>query len=392
MDYPQALAWLYGTQLFGIKLGLESMGRLCRSLEIDVARPRFIHVAGTNGKGSTCAFAASVARAAGYRTGLFTSPHLVSFAERIRVDDELIPESRAAEILAQIRETVTGWDPHPTFFEITTALALRYFQLLETEIVLLETGMGGRLDATNIVSPAVAVLTPIALDHQRWLGETIVAIAAEKFGILKPGVPAVSAPQPPEIAVPDRVAVVSRPVPDGWTLGLAGPHQRSNAALAVAALEAAGVALSERVIRAGLAAAAWPGRFQRVDGGRMVLDGAHNPAAARALVATWQEAYGGERATIVFGALRDKAVAEVLAILEPVAERFIFTRPESPRSVDPSTLRASPPSEYAGSLKGALALAASYPERQLVTGSLFLVGEALGMVEVGAAAFEVSAQ
>ncbi|MBA3544112.1 MAG: bifunctional folylpolyglutamate synthase/dihydrofolate synthase, partial [Chthoniobacterales bacterium] len=172
-SYKEALAWLFGTQRFGIKLGLENSQRLFHALAVPSPNERIIHVAGTNGKGSVCALLDSICRAANYRTGLFTSPHLVSFRERIQVSGELISEEEVARGLGKIRELVANWDPHPTFFEITTALALDHFRNRETEIVILETGMGGRLDATNATQPVVSVLTPIALDHEKWLGDSL---------------------------------------------------------------------------------------------------------------------------------------------------------------------------------------------------------------------------
>ncbi|MGZ5003432.1 MAG: bifunctional folylpolyglutamate synthase/dihydrofolate synthase, partial [Chthoniobacterales bacterium] len=188
MSYREALAWLFGTQLFGIKLGLENIQRLLRTLNLP-GEQRIIHVAGTNGKGSVCAMIDSILRAQGYRSGLFTSPHLVTFRERIRVKGEMISEDEVAHGLTSIRQLVADWDPHPTFFEIATALGLQHFKNKHCEIVVLETGMGGRLDATNAVTPVVSVITPIDYDHQKWLGNSLGEIAAEKAGIIKPHVP-----------------------------------------------------------------------------------------------------------------------------------------------------------------------------------------------------------
>ena len=209
LSYKQALAWLYGLQRFGIKLGLENIQRLLDELGrgertrprvlLPAARrkialpPKVIHVAGTNGKGSVCAMIDSICRAQGYRTGLFISPHLVTFRERIRVNGEMISEDAVADGLTIIRDLVADWDPHPTFFEVTTALALKYFGDAKIEIAIFETGLGGRLDATNAVQSDVSVITPIGLDHEEWLGHTLAEIAGEKAGIIKPGVPVVSA-------------------------------------------------------------------------------------------------------------------------------------------------------------------------------------------------------
>ncbi|MEQ1854193.1 MAG: Mur ligase family protein, partial [Chthoniobacteraceae bacterium] len=246
MSYRESLDWLYGLQVHGIKLGLENMSRLCEALGIETRsgdQRRFIHVAGTNGKGSVCAMLAAICVAAGHRTGLYTSPHLVSFRERIRMGANCIPELHVEEGIAKIRSVIAGWDHSPTFFEVTTALALSWFQRQRAQIVILETGMGGRLDATNVVTPVVSVITPIGLDHMQHLGGTLAAIAAEKAGIIKPGVPVVSAPQLPDAQqviaataerLGSRLRVVSQPLAGGWALALAGTHQRWNAAVAFA--------------------------------------------------------------------------------------------------------------------------------------------------------------
>ncbi|MEY2602213.1 MAG: dihydrofolate synthase / folylpolyglutamate synthase, partial [Verrucomicrobiota bacterium] len=197
-SYKEALAWLYSLQRFGIKLGLENIQRLIAELHVDLGNAPVIHVAGTNGKGSVCAMIDSICRAQKYRTGLFVSPHLVTFRERIRINGEMISENEVAGGLSNIRKLVADWEPHPTFFEIATALALKHFAEAKIDIVILETGLGGRLDATNAVQSNAAVITPIALDHQEWLGDSLAKIASEKAGIIKPRTPVVSAPQLPE--------------------------------------------------------------------------------------------------------------------------------------------------------------------------------------------------
>ncbi len=411
-DLKEEVAWLYGTQVFGVKLGLEGMRRLAGALHLNLGgagAPRFIHVAGTNGKGSTCALIASACRAAGRRTGLYTSPHLVSLRERFRLDGELIGEAELRDGLRRIRGIVSNWDPHPTFFEIVTALSLEWFQRSGAEWVVLETGMGGRLDATNVVQPVVSVLTPIGLDHQQYLGQGFVQIAFEKAGIIKPGVPVVSAPQMPEVlevfcrTAQSRGAgleVVSAP----WMLGpvgLAGEVQRWNAALAAAALRAAGDQPDMEALRSGFARVQWPGRFQKI-GGQLVVDGAHNPAAASALVETWREAYPGEKASLVFGVLQDKDAAEVLRRLAPITGRLTLVPVQSPRTLGLNDLRLI--AEAVFGLDGeadrigifeardvASALSGESGEfRRLVTGSLYLVGEVLAL-EAGVAQ-EKSAQ
>ena len=410
MDYPTALAWLYATQLTGIKLGLETIGRLLRELGFGPdGGARIIHVAGTNGKGSVCAMLDAVCRAEGYRTGLFTSPHLVSFRERIRLDGYPILETAVAAGLTQLRDMTANWEPPPTFFEYVTALGLDYFRKRRAEIILLETGLGGRLDATNAVTPAAAVITSIDFDHTAWLGDTLAAIAGEKAGIIKSGVPVVTGPQAPEAAeVIARVArekeaplrVVTDPLPPDWTVALAGSHQRVNAAVALAALDAAGIAVGHEARRRGLAGTDWPGRFQRLENGRIILDGAHNPAASRRLAHTWHEEYGGHHcATVIVGVLRDKDVPAVCRALEGLAARFLAVPVRSPRATPPDELLAAlahaapgvPARAVPEGVAAALEQARGWPEPILVTGSLFLVGEALAVL-TGEHAPEVSWQ
>ena len=187
MDYEEAINWLYGRQQLGIKLGLDNIKKLITEIPKPVDELPIIHVAGTNGKGSTCAFIDSILRHCGKKTGLFTSPHLISFCERIRINGIQISEKEISKRISQIKVLVEGWDEEPTFFEITTALALEYFVDEKVDVAILEVGLGGRLDSTNIVNPKVCVITPVSLDHQHILGETISEIAKEKAGIIKAG-------------------------------------------------------------------------------------------------------------------------------------------------------------------------------------------------------------
>ena len=398
MKYDEAVAWLYASQLHGIKLGLENTQRLTEALGIHVAgpkAPKFLHVAGTNGKGSVCALLDACCRAAGLRSGLFTSPHLVTFRERIRLDGEMISEADVAEGLTKIRTLAADWDHAPTFFEITTALALAWFQARGAQVVALETGMGGRLDSTNIVTPAVCALTPIDLDHQQWLGESLPAIAREKAGIIKPGVPAISAPQADEVrAVFAEVAgergasleYITAPL-EGCELALAGSHQPWNAALAVKALALAGLPMPKDAIARGLREVSWPGRFQQVHP-RFVIDGAHNPAAARRLAMTWREVYGDKRASLILGILRDKDVRGVCEALLPIAGRILAVPVPNPRSATPQEIckaigQLAPRQECIAvrDLPAAVRIARSMERRTLITGSLFLAGQALAYFE-----------
>lgn len=394
MTCREALAWLHGVQRFGIKLGLENARRLFAALEVAKLDARIVHIAGTNGKGSTCAIAAAICQAHGYRTGLFTSPHLISFRERIRVNGEMIGQCDLAESLTRIRELVSSWEPHPTFFEIATALALLHFKQERCDLVVLETGMGGRLDATNALQPAVCAITPIDFDHQQWLGSTLEQIASEKAGIIKPRVPVVSAKQQPdaERVIRRRAKECEAPLRFvtetalEYPVALAGKHQRENAALAVAALRDGKIEVDEIALAKGLASVEWPARFQRLEE-RMVLDGAHNPAGARVLVETWLEQFANERATIVAGMLRDKDAIGFWQIVTPIAAHVVLPMFHSERAFSPSELRsvieqAAPhlTVKTASGIEEALRIAQQLGGPVLITGSLHFAGETLAFL------------
>ncbi len=408
MNYQESIDWLYGTQTFGIKLGLENVNRLISEFGLagQLSDRKVIHVAGTNGKGSVCAFSDRILRDAGVKTGLFTSPHLITFRERIQINGEMISEEAVASGLTKIRDLIAEWEPHPTFFEITLILALLHFCADSTEVIILETGMGGRLDATNAVQANVSVITSIALDHQQWLGETIREIAAEKAGILKPNVPVIVAEIHPDARdVIGRRALTlgipyieAHPLPDDWKMGLPGPHQKENATLAV---EAVCRVEDERLTRDGiqesLARTTWRGRFQVISD-RLILDGAHNPHAAEVLAKTWATEFPGEKATLIFGAAEGKDIIAEFRVLLPVIESIIFVPIQSERRLSADVMKAA--LETVGgteiktteaiSVAEALEMAKASDHRTLVAGSLFLVGEALSLIENGD--FEVSLQ
>lgn len=374
----EAVRYLEGLSRFGVRLGLERMARLLAALGHPERRLRVIHVAGTNGKGSTSALLAAVLQAAGYRTGLYTSPHLLDYRERIRLDGQPIPPGRLAAILSDVREIIDagageGLDP-PTEFEAGTAVMYRYFVEEGAEVVVQEAGLGGRLDATNLVPrPLVSVITSIGMDHADRLGGDLEAIAGEKAGIVKPGVPLVAAPQEPEveavlastcarlgsrlIRVGAEVAVTPVAVTAEGSvfdyhglgvgyrdlrLGLLGPHQVENAGCALAALELAGqqgLTAGEDAVRAGLAAARWPGRLEVLRRSPLVvLDGAHNPAGARALCRALRALWPGISFVLVLGVLVDKDGEGIVRELAPCAARLIATRPDSPRALPPEVL------------------------------------------------------
>jgi dihydrofolate synthase / folylpolyglutamate synthase len=399
-SYESALEWLYRTQDRGVKLGLDNVRRLLARLGNPQRQLRCIHVAGTNGKGSVCAMLDAVARSGGRRVGLFTSPHLVRYNERIQVDGESISDEAVIRGLAEIRSAIEP-QHHPTFFEITTALAFRYFARHKCDLVILETGLGGRLDATNVVDPILSVLTAIDFDHQKWLGNTLPQIAWEKAGIIKPGIPVVSAPQHSEVrAILEEVAgqkqstlqFVKEPV-TGLAVALPGAHQRLNASIALAGLAAARILVSQAAIREGLEQVRWPGRFQRISPG-FVLDGAHNPAAIAQLVRTWREYYDRKRPVIIFAALREKAIGDMLTTLNEIAAEILAVPIASRRAASPDEIvrLADPHIEIKpfDSLEAALFETAQRGQLVLATGSLFLVGQLLALFT--SAAYQSSQQ
>jgi dihydrofolate synthase / folylpolyglutamate synthase len=426
INYREALSWLYSLQRFGIKLGLENIRKLldecCSGVCVkrpapaaaSASTPKVIHVAGTNGKGSVCAMIDSICRAQGYRTGLFTSPHLVTFRERIRLNGEMVSENAVADGLTVIRNLVADWDPHPTFFEIVTALALKCFCEANVQLIILETGIGGRLDATNAIHSDVAVITAIDLDHEEWLGNTLADMANEKAGIIKPGIPVVCAPQRPEAAkvIRARAAECQAPLQfvtesyDDSPIALRGHYQKQNAAVAIAALRAAKacrevsrrIDVDESAIARGLVSVDWPARFQKWDE-RTIVDGAHNPAAARVLAETWREVFGDQKATLILAILSDKDLRGICETLAPITDSVILPKIRSERAAAPEELakvlsKITPPLPYsiAPTVGDALMLAHTKPNLILVTGSLHFAGEVLAHLRGEPAAFEECAQ
>jgi dihydrofolate synthase/folylpolyglutamate synthase len=412
--YREAVHYLYslGNEVHTAKLGLERISALLDVLGNPQRSVRFIHVAGTNGKGSTCAMIEAGLRARGRRTGLYTSPHLVEPTERIQIAGRQVSEEEFAAAFATVHEAAEGMlaagtlDLHPTYFETVTAMAFLLFRDRQVEIAVLETGLGGRLDATNVARPEVCVITPIDYDHQNFLGDTIEEIAGEKAGILKEDVFAVFAAQRPEAlrVLMGKAEALSCPVvltsdwrikelelradgcrirTDGVTIDcpLAGEHQVENALAAAIALDLLGVD------PAGIADTVWPGRLELVRRNPdMVLDGAHNPAGARALAAYIDRFYGGRTVWLVFATMRDKPVAEMAGILFPLADRVILTTPDNSRALPADELRAYAPegSAIAQTVAEAVELAFAAPTETAVffAGSLFLAGEARALLKL----------
>jgi dihydrofolate synthase/folylpolyglutamate synthase len=420
VNYPDSVQFLYalGNEIKTAKLGLERIRTTLAALGDPQNGLRFIHVAGTNGKGSTCAMIECGLRAAGRRTGLFTSPHLAEPTERIRINGRPVTASQFADAFERIHQCVErlveegAVDWHTTYFETVTAMAFLVFLDEGVDTVVLEVGLGGRLDATNVVRPELCVITPVDFDHEAYLGKSLESIAGEKAGILKHGVPAVFSRQRAEVArvLEARAAELAIPVARlaSWrvedleldargsrfrlvgerdlriTCPLAGEHQVGNAATAAVALVHAGVA--DGAIEDGIARAEWPGRLERVCARpEIVLDGAHNPAGARALASYLDRFYSKRRVRMIYGAMRDKSVEEITGILFPRAAQVIVTAPRQARALAPETIRdiaAHRDLRTAATLEDALALVkdAGGDDPVFITGSLFLVAEARAMI------------
>jgi dihydrofolate synthase/folylpolyglutamate synthase len=404
MTYAEAIQFLYSLRWFGTKLGLTNTLKLAELAGNPHHQLRFIHVAGTNGKGSTCAMLESIYRAGGLRVGLFTSPHLVAFGERIQINRRLIPETDVVRLLSELRLSLAKFsaDEHPTFFEAITVMALRYFVEQKCDLVIWETGLGGRLDATNIVTPLASVITNIQYDHQKWLGETLSSIATEKAGIIKPGIPVITAADQPEAlqVIQDTARAQNSPLTIVSASGqsipappLLGSHQRTNAALAIATVDALSsqIPVNYETIREGLSQVNWPGRLQLVtspSSQKFLLDGAHNIAGAQTLADALKEYFPGAKPVLILGILQDKDWNAICRILAPVASRILLAPVPSDRTANPAELlaacqRANPAISvhpYA-SLRAALSETTS-DTFILITGSLYLVGEALEILQV----------
>jgi dihydrofolate synthase / folylpolyglutamate synthase len=419
MNYPDSVRYLYslGNEVKSAKYGLETISTILQALDHPERVCRFVHVAGTNGKGSTCAMIESGFRAAGIRTGLYTSPHLAEPTERIQIAGSPVTPEQFAGAFDEVHEAAErllrdgAIESHPTYFETVTAMAFLLFRSLGAETVALEVGLGGRLDATNVVTPAVSVITRVDFDHEALLGRSIEAIAAEKAGILKLGVPAVLAPQRPEAEAiltaraEATGSAISRatdwrvedctldPRGSSFTIRkkgeeslhlrspLAGEHQIENAITAAMALRKLGIALE--AIENGIAATRWPGRLEMVSSQpEIILDGAHNPSGARALVRYIERFYSDRKITLIYGAMRDKAVAEMTAILFPAADRVIATAPAQERATRPETIRdlsGFPGVLVTQTVREAFRLAPGGGVT-FVTGSLFVVAEARALI------------
>lgn len=427
---PRQLARSVAAGAHAQKFGLENISILAEALgNPDRAAP-CVHIAGTNGKGSTAAMLESILRAAGMHTGLYTSPHLAHVNERIRINGENISDAKFAAAWTRVQASVESLmasgrlAAHPTFFECLTAIAFLIFAEEKVAIVVYEVGMGGRLDATNIVVPEVAVVTPIAFDHENFLGHSIQEIAAEKAGIIKPGawvVSSVDNSQAREVIFRRCAEQNARlvEVDSAWRLEDVGTNDGSYRAKAVASdsgkqltlapalpgrfqirnalaaataarlLTARGFSVTDEVISLGIAAARWPGRLEKIlERPAVYLDGTHNPAGARELLKFWEENFANRRIFLVYGSVRDKAVDEIAGLLFPRAEAVILTEPRQPRAISVSHLaemtghlaeKISVVPDPAEALHRAVEMAQPQ-DAVFVTGSLYLVGDLQGEI------------
>ena len=405
MNYQAAVEFLYKLQQFGANFGLERAFKLAELAGRPQDKLKFIHVAGTNGKGSTCAMLESIYRHAGYKTGLFTSPHLISFAERIQVNRQLIPEPEVARLVFEMRDLLKQLPEgdHPTFFEVVTIMALKWFAEQKCDIVIWETGLGGRLDATNIVTPLASVITNIQFDHEKWLGHTLAEIAREKAGIIKPNVPVFTATESEEafkaieqVANENHAPIYRVLTPTSKRsvlnpMSLVGAHQLKNAALAVSVVEELqrALPLSPTVLSRALSTVQWPGRFDIR--GRYILDGAHNPAGAQTLRETLEQTFPGLKPTFIVGILADKDITAMAREFTHVASRILTVSVHSDRAADAQLIadrfRAVAPTlpiEACASLTEAIQKSEN-DERVVITGSLHFIGEAMELLgfEVG---------
>jgi dihydrofolate synthase/folylpolyglutamate synthase len=402
------LPYLFSLEQFGIKLGLDTISMIVARLGHPERAFRSIHIAGTNGKGSVTAMVDAAIRAAGHRSARYTSPHLVDLAERFVIDGRPVGRDAMLAAVSDVRDAAESLRAdgsltvQPTFFEVTTAVAFELFRRAGVDTAVLEVGLGGRLDSTNVVTPIATAITSIALDHEQYLGSTLAEIAAEKAGIIKPGVPIVIGDLAPEaVAVIERVAaeraaeVMRSSAADAaaFTLGLRGRHQIDNAAIAVRLLRLVnerGLAVPESAIASGLADPGWPGRLdlrRLADGRELLMDAAHNPAGAGALASYLRERQGAPL-PLVFAAMRDKNIAGILAPLAPVIDSLVVTRASNPRSADPAAIaalaRAVAPSlavTVAPSPADALVEAWRRSRTIVVAGSIFLLGDVLRQVD-----------
>ena len=412
MDYLQTLDWIYNLRGGAIDLRLDRMEEALALFGHPERQFPALHIAGTNGKGSTAAMLHRILSLAGYRAGLYTSPHLVSFTERIRVGDQEISPAEVVELAREIRERITAAGVALTFFEVVTVMAFLHLAGRRIDIGVIEVGLGGRLDATNLVRPVVAMITTISKDHEAYLGSDLLSIGREKAGIIKPDVPVVCGALPAEVQAMIKQIADEKRSPayflgsdfkfflknerffdykgikhhfSDLAVALHGRHQRSNAAMAIAALELAGgfFPVGEDAIRRGLSSVAWPGRFEVMrERPWVIMDGAHNGEGASALARTLEVFRQGRRIKLLFAAMEDKDWRSMLSRLLPQVDELVLTRVAMERSADPANIArwvaSSLPHRVIEEAHSGLRLlyeGAAPDDIILVAGSLYLLGE-----------------
>lgn len=415
MDYRQAVEFVESSSIVRERYGLEKLQQALHLLGDPHHHTEFVHIAGTNGKGSTAAMTASVLQTAGYRTGLYTSPHLMRYNERMQIDGVPISDEDFVEAASQVQRVCEQLGGVPIVFEVLTLMALWYFAQQHCDIVVLEVGIGGLLDSTNVIpSPKVAIITQLGMDHTETLGNTLEEIAAQKGGIVKEGTPTVMALQEPSavavvqqicdqhhaplaLADPERLRVLDASVAGQMLedreygklmLPLAGAHQRKNAANvleAVAMLRTQGYRISDDDVREGIAKTVWPARFERLSTAPdFILDGGHNPQCLHAATAALREYYPGQKVVFLVGMMADKDTDHMLAEMASIAKSFVCIRPDSPRAMQPQLLaqqlteRFHLPACARGSVREGIAEATRQAGKEGVVcalGSLYLAGE-----------------
>ncbi|MBN1225535.1 MAG: bifunctional folylpolyglutamate synthase/dihydrofolate synthase [Deltaproteobacteria bacterium] len=413
-DYKKELSWLYGLQKYGIKFGLSKTSNLLEAFGNPHHGQKYIHIAGTNGKGSVGAMLESILMKSGYRVGFYSSPHLANFTERFRVNRKFMGQDDASLLIKGLRKVSNKKEP-PTFFELTTAMALTHFYKHKTDFAIMEVGMGGRLDATNIITPMVSIITNIGLDHKGFLGNTIIDIAREKGGIIKRNIDVVTAAtQPYVIKLFESICrqhsapfwrvgkdVRYKRLPGGLfayygirdrfsnlKIGIKGRFQYRNAALAMLALEilkSKGIAIPNEAIELGINDIMWPGRVEQVSSDPfIILDGAHNPNAMSSLSRSIRDDFKYDKLILIIGIMADKDISNIIKKIIPMASIVIFTKPDYYRAEDPYRLmetakKFNKPGEVHFPVSSAIERAKKLAGKRdliLITGSLFTVGEA----------------
>ena len=415
--YQKSLDYLYSLEKFGMIFGLTQVERILSATGNPHKEIQAIHIGGTNGKGSTAAMMSSILQKEGYRVGLYTSPHLIRFTERIKVNGKEIEEEEVAALTEWMKKEIetAGIAPPFTFFDFTTAMALHYFKQKLVDLAILEVGLGGRLDSTNVVDPLISIITNIAKDHEEYLGKTILKIAKEKAGIIKKGRPLITAATQPQVLRLFSKICQEKGTPffrvgkefryaraeDGdfdyeglnrklWSihLNLRGFHQIVNAATAFGAMEVLedlGYRVSTDAMIEGLREVEWPGRLEMVSSSpRVILDGAHNPAGALVLKESLEKEFQFQRLILLIGIMKDKDIQSMLHLLAPLADHIILTRPHTDRATPPSLLkkalgRSGKKAEIVEDLNEAIERGLSLVQKEdllCITGSLYTVGDA----------------